>query len=149
MYSIQRRLERYMVIYIWKIIEGKVPNCGVSWTYNERRGRLCSIPPLIKSSRKIQSLRENSLQVIGPKLFNSMPQELRNLSGCSKEVFKSKLDLFLEAIPDQPKTPTLTPTAVNQITNKQSNSLIDMVRNYSHSTKHYTQEWLQSNDSVS
>ena len=27
--SLQRRLERYRILYIWKIIEGKVPNCGV------------------------------------------------------------------------------------------------------------------------
>merc|ERR1711954_524153 len=34
-----KKMKMYMVIYIWKIIEGKVLNCGVSWAYNERRGR--------------------------------------------------------------------------------------------------------------
>ena len=91
MHSIQKCIERYIVIYIWEITEGKVPNCCIGWTYNERRGCLCSIPPLTKSSRKIQSLWDNSLQVIGSKLFNEMLKELRNISGCRKEVLKSKL----------------------------------------------------------
>ena len=41
MYSIQRRLERYRVIYIWKLIEGIVPDCGVRESHNQetRLGR--------------------------------------------------------------------------------------------------------------
>ena len=47
MNSEQRRLERYKIIYIWKIMEGFVPNCGVNWTKTEeRRGRLCEVPKL-------------------------------------------------------------------------------------------------------
>ena len=30
MISVQRRQERYRCLYIWKILEGMVPNCGVS-----------------------------------------------------------------------------------------------------------------------
>ena len=29
MYSQERRMERYRVIYVWKILEGYAPNCGV------------------------------------------------------------------------------------------------------------------------
>ena len=29
MLSLQRRLERYRIIYIWKILEGQAPNCGI------------------------------------------------------------------------------------------------------------------------
>ena len=45
MYSQQRRMERYRVIYSWKILEGLVPNCGLKFTSNERRGREAVIPP--------------------------------------------------------------------------------------------------------
>ena len=30
MFSQERRLERYRIIYVWKILEGPVPNCGVN-----------------------------------------------------------------------------------------------------------------------
>ena len=32
MNSEQRRLERYQIIYVWKIIHGLVPNCGLDWS---------------------------------------------------------------------------------------------------------------------
>ena len=88
---------------MWKIIEDEVPKCGISWTFNERRGRPSNNPPLTEVTAKIQPLCENSLQVLGTKLLNAMPQELMNLSGCNKDTFKSKLYKFLELIPDQPK----------------------------------------------
>ena len=31
MNSEQRRLERYKIIYVWKVMEGIVPNCGLKW----------------------------------------------------------------------------------------------------------------------
>ena len=40
MYSQERRMERYRVIYMWKILEGYVPNCGVELANeNPRLGR--------------------------------------------------------------------------------------------------------------
>ena len=29
MLSQERRMERYRILYIWKILEGRTPNCGV------------------------------------------------------------------------------------------------------------------------
>ena len=45
LYSLQRRRERYCIIYGWKIIEGLVPNFSKSivCSYSERRGRSCII----------------------------------------------------------------------------------------------------------
>ena len=44
MYSQQRRAERYKILYIWKILEGLVPNCGVEESNeSERRGRMCKV----------------------------------------------------------------------------------------------------------
>ena len=45
LYSVQRRRDRYQIIYLWKIIEGLVPNLSapITCTYSERRGRLCVV----------------------------------------------------------------------------------------------------------
>ena len=101
MYSQQRRLERYRIIYSWKILEGQAPNCGLEVLQTERRGRELKIPPL-KGKTSVRSLREQSFQVNGPRLFNSIPKEVRNMTKVSVEEFKVKLDKFLEKIPDQP-----------------------------------------------
>ena len=130
MNSEQRRLERYQVIYIWKIMKGLTPNCGVSWSQTtERNGRLCKIPPL-KGARSVQTLRNQSFQVSGPRLFNSMPKNIRNMTYCSLEEFKDILDKFLRNIPDEPKCETLIPSATNQISGKQTNSLKYQVANF-------------------
>ena len=119
-------MERYRIIYTWKILEGKSPNCGITSKNNERLGRICEVPPVKTNSRRtIQTLRENSFQISGPKLFNCLPKKLRNKKGCSIDDFKTELHLFLEGIPDEPKTNGFTPNTCNQITARPSNSLLD------------------------
>ena len=50
-YSQERRIERYRIIYTWKIIEGLVPNFGLNASINERLGRFVEIEKLnIKSN---------------------------------------------------------------------------------------------------
>ena len=123
MSSEQRRLERYKVIYIWKIMEGLVPNCGLKWTAtDERRGRLCEVPKL-KGSAEVQRLRRQSFQMSGPKLWNSLPKNLRNVKNCGLEQFKELLDCFLSKVPDEPKADGLTPGATDLITGRATNSL--------------------------
>ena len=47
LFSQRRRMERYRIIYIWKIIEGKAPNCGVEITAKDKRhGRKVKVPAL-------------------------------------------------------------------------------------------------------
>ena len=129
MLSQQRRMERYRIIYTWKILEGKSPNCGITSKNNERLGRMCDIPQIKVNSRKaIQSLRENSFQVNGRRLFNCLPKKIRNKKGCSIDKFKSTLDLFLERIPDEPKSDGNVPSACNQVTGRPSNSIIEQSR---------------------
>ena len=89
--SQERRMERYRCIYIWKIIEGISPNCGIEVTTSERRGREAKVPQN-KGSGRISSIREASFQVHGPRLFNYLPKKLRNLTRISPEYFKIKLD---------------------------------------------------------
>ena len=52
MLSQERRMERYRIIYTWKILEGKSPNCGILSKNNERLGRMCDIPQIKVKSRK-------------------------------------------------------------------------------------------------
>ena len=129
--SEERRMERYKIIYTWKILEGLVPNCGIqkieSEGQNEHHGRLCQIPKMKTKVQSIQTMREASFQVTGPKLFNKLPKSLRNLSKCGPDEFKKELDEFLSFVPDEPKCPGLTPTAVNPVTAQASNSLLHQV----------------------
>ena len=126
-YSQNRRLERYRIIYTWKILENLVPNCGLTPSISERRGRLFNIPSL-KGPRCVQRLKEQSFQVHGPKLFNCLPQTLRNITKVSVEEFKEKLDEYLSSIPDEPNVDGLTPGACDIFTAKPSNSIIDQSR---------------------
>ena len=128
MNSQQRRLERYRIIYTWKILEGLAPNCGLEVTNTDRRGREVRIPPL-KGNQSVRTLREQSFQVNGPKLFNSVPIKIRNITKVPVDKFKEQLDKFLELIPDEPNVDGLTPSTCNQYTAAPSNSIMDQARN--------------------
>ena len=104
MYSQERRRERYIVIFIWKISQGLVKGYDLNFTSTHgRRGRT-AIPHAIvnNSSASIRKARESSLGVRGAKLFNLLPLDLRNLDSSSVDTFKKNLDNFLSNIPDQP-----------------------------------------------
>ena len=113
MYSQQRRRDRYCAIYIWKIMEKQVPdptNCEIKVRPNNRTGRKCerrslpsTAPQRVRSLLAAASLGHN-----GPKLFNSLPKEVREITGCQAERFKSALDRFLSTLPDEPPVPGYT-----------------------------------------
>ena len=123
MNSIQRRYERYKILYTWKVLERKVPKCGIEEEENPIKGRRCKIRPL---KPKIRSLREQSFQISGPKLFNKMPEKLRNMTKCTEADFKEALDSFLTRIPDEPRAPGLVPGAVTEDC-RSTNSLLHQV----------------------
>ena len=111
MYSLQRRRERYRIIYVWKILEQQVPNISCEGNSgiqklrmdNTRNGRTCQLPTQINSaSAKTRHLREGSFTHHGSKLFNALPKDLRNLTNCSLPIFKSRLDKYLQQIDDKP-----------------------------------------------
>ena len=57
--SIQRRHERYKIMYIWKIVNGLVPNFGINWNENSRRGLMIEIPTLnSKVPDSVKTLRD-------------------------------------------------------------------------------------------
>ena len=117
-------MERYRILYVWKIMKEIVPNCGLTFSDdNSRRGLECNIP-VLKGPKGVQTLREKSFQIHGAKLFNALPKNLRNSKVTNIEDFKYLLDKYLESIPDEPKVGEYIPTACDQMTMKPSNSLI-------------------------
>ena len=105
-FSLQRRRERYQIIYIWKILQNIVPNVGdpgIKSQFSLRNGCTCIIPTIKRSAPKtIQKLRDSSFSVHGPQLFNCLPRCLRDMSGQPISVFKSNLDHLLRLLPDEP-----------------------------------------------
>ena len=130
LYSIQRRHERYAIIYIWKIIQNLAPNLTinpVTTIKSERRGVYCNIPPVRHTgcSAKVSTIRENSFAIRGPRLFNSLPREIRELTDVSVDTFKRSVDKFLSMIPDMPSVPGYAGRRPAK-----SNSLLDMIPAY-------------------
>ena len=83
-------------------------------TYNHiRRGKLCFVPRLsCRPLQSVQTMKENSLAVLGPRLLNELGLELRGFYGKLK-VFKNRLDRFLETVPDRPALPHYVQPATN------------------------------------
>ena len=125
LYSLQRRRERYIIIYIWKITQHMVPNIDgtIGHTIRTRKpprhGTQCVIQ-YPTNRKQTQSLKENAITVFGPRLYNSVPKYLRDVESVKTEKFKFELDKFLESIPDQPKLP-------NCVTASRSNSILDQL----------------------
>ena len=128
MYSQQRRRERYMIIYVWKVLEGLVPNCGITTKNHIRRGRLCIISPVKQSAPAcIKTIRYSSFAIKGRQLFNIMPYYIRNMRGCSTLEFKNALDSFLANIPDEPR---LLVPGHQKFCRAETNSLVDVLAAY-------------------
>ena len=127
MYSQQRRAEHYRFIYTWKLLEGLFPNCGITPSNHVRRGRECVIPPL-KGRQAVRTLRNQSFQVNGPQLFNSIPKKLREIKKVHTDDFKLELDKYLSTLPDHPKVGDQIPSVCNQNSAMPSNSIIDVIQ---------------------
>ena len=126
LYSLQRRRERYRIIYLWSILEGLAPNPKPSQIYakfNSRLGRTCAIP--IVKSGPYQKLVWSSFAVHSARSFNCLPK-VRNVTDCSKDVFKNCLDKYLKTVADEPQIRGYT-----LFKHTDSNSLIDMINSYS------------------
>ena len=95
---------------------GVTPN----WSSNaERNGTICKIPT-VKRRNSVQNLGIHGFQVSCPRLFNSMP---KNIKSRSLENFKCQLDVALNEVPDEPKSPGAT----NIISGRQTYLLIYQV----------------------
>ena len=99
--SLQRRRERFAIFYLWKIINGKVPNSfHITWHYSDRRGIVADIFALPCRVAKINTAYDNFFKVLGPRLWNKIPKYI-NIITCF-DTFKMKLDNYLLTLPDCP-----------------------------------------------
>ena len=82
-YSLQRRRERYCIIYVWNIFVGLDPNFSkpIVCSYSEGRGRSCIISHV--NLGRLGSLAYNSFIWRAIRLFNAMPKYIRWISSCS------------------------------------------------------------------
>lgn len=125
LYSLERRRERYLIIYVWKILRGLVPNLdgasAIKEKFSPRRGRLCEQGRVNnRALGRVVTQRMTSLSYRGPALFNSLPRWVRDWECSSAEEFKRVLDGFLRKVPDQPKMPHYSTRAL-------SNSILDQL----------------------
>ena len=57
--SCQRRVERYKIIYMWKMLMGMAPDIGIKWnSRNMRIGHIITVPK-ISGQDKISNMRES------------------------------------------------------------------------------------------
>ena len=91
LHSLQRRRECYCIIYVWKIIEGLVPNFSnpIVCSYSDRRGRSWIVSHV--HIGRLGTLAFNSFRWRSIRLFNAMPNHIRCISSCSVLRFKCKL----------------------------------------------------------
>ena len=111
------------------MLEGKAPNISSSGTqliestWHVRHGRLCQIPVVpSRTPGKIKAARYSSISIRGPRLFNALPRSIRNMTGCSVDLFKSHRDALLKKLPDEPPVP-----GYSQFRCTSSNSLTDIL----------------------
>ena len=121
MYSQERRRERYLIIFIWKLAMGLAKGYTMDFSHSPRRG-WSAIPKPVNMSApaSVKRAREVSLAVKGAALFNLCPRGLRDMASEHQDRFKDNLDAWLHDIPDQPTTPSCQRAA-------KSNSLMDQV----------------------
>lgn len=107
LFSLERRRERYLILYVWKIMRGICSNdVNLRFYDHQRLGRFCEIRrPHPRALTRVKTIKCNSFSIRGPTLFNSLPHYLRALTNVTFEQFKTKLDQFLHDQPDEPHLP--------------------------------------------
>jgi ribonucleases P/MRP protein subunit RPP40 len=123
LYSLQRRRERYIIIYVFKILHNLVPNCGLTFRTNARTGIHAEVPKLnSKSPNLLKKMRTQSFQYMAPTLYNLLPTTLRK-TFCEPNplvIFKRQLDAILSTVPDEP-------TVLGMMRAARSNSLVHQI----------------------
>ena len=120
MYSINRRFERYRLLYCYKIIIGQTQNCGLTWNFSDNLGLKIEVP---KFKKYFKSQREQSFNYQGPKMFNNLPLYLRGNTHNTMLEWKQLLDEFISLIPDYPLTSRMEPGLCDLYSSKPTNSL--------------------------
>ena len=106
-YSAERRRDRYLLNYIFKVIHGRVPNPGLSYKWSLRRGKVLTTPS-VQSSKpsRAATLLHHSFTRRAPRLFNALPKSLRSIPDDTPvDTIKRGIDKLLKEIPDEPRIP--------------------------------------------
>ena len=116
-FSLERRRERYMIFYVWKVFAGIAPNPGFNIELIDRQGGIQPAIPGNSGPLQIRRLKERSVLMRGVQLFRCLPSHLRRFQDSdnkpvSFEQFKRSLDLFLLTVPDEPKIQQMQRRAV-------------------------------------
>ena len=132
LYSLERRRERYIILQIWKMIEGLVPNLNPSLlqqsSNQQRRGRTLQVHKLATTPSHLLQIKRQSNRCFGVKLFNALQKHIRNITMTTTDNFKLRLDQFLKTIDDY----LHLRSGANNGRHNNSNHLFDIiVSNYS------------------
>ena len=113
MYSLERRRDRYLIIYGWQQIENikeNVLKLEVSGRNSSRMLRQRQTPYYAYNRPEKEIIQQSIKTKINncparkiERAFNCMPRELRGVTGVKTETFKKHLDQWLKEIPDQPR----------------------------------------------
>ncbi|CAL4244010.1 unnamed protein product, partial [Meganyctiphanes norvegica] len=109
LYSLERRRERYLIINAWQQIEGLTENVlGLKARRLGRSRRIVSAKIRIgingkRIKERDRTLIHNSTARKSERLFNVLPQSVRNITETTTETFKRHLDKWLSSIHDTPK----------------------------------------------
>ena len=154
--SIQRRHERYKIIYIYKIKEGIVPNLppapnqpssnyGLSFSSSTRHGIRCSIPEAKLYHNPAIIQRQASFAQTASDLWNCLPYYITSLSHISIDKFKGRLDKFLNLFPDEPRC-SAPEQFIDLNTGRKSNSIwhLKHLPDIKQSIKNFNNGWNRS-----
>ena len=107
MYSLERRSDRYLIIFGWQKIENIKENVLKLEVNNNRRIKQGQTPYYgTEGERILPSIKTKIHHCPARKIeraFNCMPRVLRNVTGVKTETFKKQLDKWLSGVPDQPR----------------------------------------------
>jgi len=100
--SLQRRRERYSIIHVWKILNGRAPNdIGMAFKDHPRHGTIAKMAPLNnKSQKSVASKYDNSFGIKAAKLWNIVPKAIKDMS--SLDALKVAMGNLLTRLPDNP-----------------------------------------------
>ena len=109
LYSLERRRDRYRIIYLWKSLEGMVPSLGLNSRWNPRRGRIVDVVNIARDAPAwVKQAKAHSFKHEAVQMWNLLPKHIRNTTNVTVETFKSRLDKYLQTIVDQPRIPSMT-----------------------------------------
>ena len=110
----EKERERDDIIYVWKIIEGLVPNISdpITCSFSGRRGRACVV--CHSGAGRLGTLKYNSFRWRSIRMFNRLPNAICMLPSCSVVGFKSKLDSYSISPPQQISPTTHDPSPVSK-----------------------------------